>query len=154
MAGRREISSRECEISSAVTAAQKRFFDLAERKFSFAPKVIHLETDIPLATLKDWATARSAMPIAGFVKIIGIKGFPNQLASLILAPAGKAVADDDADEADIDELVIRALELALLHAKARHPDSPGGVHIIHTERPDIELAAEGVADSAGKVARR
>lgn len=154
MASRRENSSRDCEISNSVAAAQHHFFDLAKRKFGFTLKVISLETDISLSTLVDWDNGRSAMSLAGFVKIIGIKGFPNQLASLILEPAGKMVADAESDEADIDDLVIRALELALVHVKARHPESPGGVRIIHSELPDIQLAADGVADSAGKVARR
>lgn len=154
MAGRRENSSRECEISTAVAEAQVRFFDLADRKFGFTPKIIALETDIPASTLKGWIAGTSAMSLDGFIKIIAIKGFPNQLASLILAPAGKMAVDDEAEETDIDDLVIRSLELALAHVKARHPDSPGGVRIVHSEIPDIALAAEGVADKAGKVIRR
>jgi hypothetical protein len=154
MAGRREISSRTCEISAAVTTGQVRMFDLAARKYGFTRKVLHLETGISEGTLRCWIAGTSMMPLDGFVKLAAINGFPNELLSLVLDPAGRAIVDADPDETDQDDAAIAALEYALRWARARHPDSPSGIKIDHTERPDIELAADGLVDKASKVKRR
>jgi hypothetical protein len=154
MSGRRENSSRNCEISSAVTKAQVRMFDLAERDHDLTLKVLHLETRIPLGTLRGWIAGTSMMPLDGFVKLAAIKGFPNELLSLPLDVAGKSVCDAEPEETDMDDAAISALEYALKWARARHPDSPSGIRIDHTERPDLTLAAGGLTDKAGKVAGR
>lgn len=149
MAGAREISSRDCEITTATIAAQARFFDLAEQS-GFTRKVLNLSTGIPAGTLKDWANG-TMMPLAGLVKIIRIKGFPNDIASVLIEKSGKMIADAEPEETDLDDAVIAALELALEWARARHPNSSSGIRIDHTEKPTVERAGRHLADRAGKV---
>jgi hypothetical protein len=154
MAGKREIPTRGRGIFDAVKSAQVRMFDLAKNKHGFSLKVLHLETDIPMDTLRDWITGKSGMPLAGFVALSAIKEFPNELLSLPFEAAGRSVCDAEPEETDQDDAAVAALEYALKWARARHPSSPSGVRIDHTERPDLELAAEGLADKVGKVAGR
>lgn len=147
----RNISSRECEIAQAVSQAQMSMFDLAYRKHGFSRKILNLETDIPLTTLKSYEEG-TAMPIAAVVKIAAVKNFPNELVSLLFEPADKVVADAEPDEGDLDNLALAAVEVLQKYIAARHPDSAGGIRIVHGEREDIEHAAAGFADRAGKVA--
>ncbi|MBO9380429.1 hypothetical protein GG804_27065 [Sphingomonas histidinilytica] len=152
MAGAREISRSRSEISDAVRKAQARMFDLAARKHGITLKVIELETDISDSTSSGWASGKTGMPLDAFVTLATIEGFPNALLSLPFEAARKTIADSETGESDIDDLAVAAAELLVRFAKARHRKSPSGVVIDHTERPDIELAAEDLADRAGKVA--
>lgn len=152
MASTPEISRSRSEISDAVRKAQVRMFDLAARKHGITLKVIELETDISDSTSSGWASGKTGMPLDAFVSLATIKGFPNELLSLPLETARKAIGDSQPADADIDDLAVAAAELLVKFAKARHRHSAGGVEIVHSERPDIELAAEAVADRAGKVA--
>ncbi|QEH79919.1 hypothetical protein EIK56_17980 [Sphingomonas sp. C8-2] len=149
MAGAREIPSRECEITAATIAAQARFFDLADQH-GFTRKFISLSTGIPTGTLKDWANG-TMMPLAGAVKIIRIKGLPNDIATLLIEKSGKSISDAEPDETDVDDAAIAALEYALEWARARHPASPSGTRIDHTEKPNVAQAGRHLADRAGKV---
>lgn len=147
----RNISRRECEITQAVDMAQMHMFDLAYRKHGFSRKVLHLETDIPLTTLKSYEEGTS-MPVAALVKIAGVPGFPNELLSLVFEPAGKTLGDAEPDETDIDDLARAAVDVLQKYVAARHPDSPGGIRIVHNETADIKMSAAGLRDRAGKVA--
>lgn len=152
MGSPREISRSRSEISDAVRKAQVRMFDLAARKYGITLKVIELETDISDSTSSGWASGKTGMPLDAFVSLATINGFPNELLSLPFEAARKALGDSEGSETDIDDLAVAAAELLLRFAKARHRNSPSGVRIDHTERPDIELSAERLADRAGKVA--
>lgn len=147
----REIPLKPSDISDAVRREQVRMFDLANRKHGLSLKVLHAETGISTSTLSGWINGTSMMPLDGFVKIAAIRDFPNELLSLVLDVGGKSVSDADGDEGDIDDAVIAAAELFLAYAKARHPDSPGSIRIVHSEQPEIQLAARRVADRCGKI---
>ncbi|WP_313534359.1 hypothetical protein [Sphingomonas sp.] len=147
----RRISWSDGEISQSVNAAQMRMFDLAYRKHGFSRKILHLETGIPLSTLKSWEEGTS-MPIEGAVLIAGAKGFPNELLSLLFEPAAKTVCDAEPDEADIDDLAISALDVLQKYVRYRHPESAGGVRLVPGEIEDIRHSAAGFCDRASKVA--
>lgn len=147
-----EIPLKPSDISDAVRREQVRMFDLANRKHGLSLKVLHAETGISTSTLSGWINGTSMMPLDGFVKIAAIKDFPNELLSLVLDVGGKSVCDAESEQGDVDDAVIAALELALTYAKARHPDSPGNIRIVHTEQPEIKMAARRVVDRCGKVA--
>ena len=140
---------RDCDISQAVEQAQILMFDLAEKNHGLTRKALHLYTGIPTSTLKSWEEG-TAMPVAGFAKLC--KVIPNELTAMMLEPAGKSVADAEPEETDLDDLARAAVDVLQKYIAARHPESPGGIRIIHSETSDIKLAAAGLQDKAGKVA--
>lgn len=146
-----EIPLKQSEIPDAVRREQVRMFDLANRKHGLTLKVLNIETGISTSTLSGWINGTSMMPLDGFVRIAAIKDFPNELLSLVFDAAGKSVADSDEGAADVDDAVIAALEMTLAYVKARHPDSPGSIRIVHSEEPEIRMMARRVADRVGKV---
>jgi transcriptional regulator with XRE-family HTH domain len=146
MGGRREISSRDCEISATV----ERMLRLAAKR-GFSLKVLALETGIPESTLGMYLKG-TAMPLATFARIVAVKGFPNELASLPFDGASKALVDAEPDETDLDDAAVAAAKLVLRYVEARHKESPGGIRIVHSEEPDLRLHAACVVEKAGKVA--
>lgn len=151
MTQRSTISRNECEISQAVLQGQMAMLDLADRKFSFTRKRLAIETGIPATTLKSYEEG-TQMPLSAFVKIAAVKGFPNELLALPFEHSGKAVTDAESDETDIDDLARAAVDVLAKYVTARHPDSPGGIRIVHNEVDDIRMSAAGLRDRAGKVA--
>lgn len=152
MPGRREIPQRDGDISEAVRSGQMAMFDLAARKHGLTLKRLHLETDIPEGTLRGWIAGTSMMPLDGLIKLARVPGFPNTLLSLPFEPAGKALCDAEQDEADLDDAALAAVALLNRYVAARHPASPSGIRIDHTERPDLKLAARNCADRAANAA--
>lgn len=140
---------RDCDISQAVEQAQIQMFDLAEKNHGLTRKVLHLHTGIPTSTLKSWEEG-TAMPVAGFAKLC--KVIPNELTSLMLDAAGKSISDSETEETDIDDLARAAVDVLQKYIAARHPESPGGIRIVHSETGDIKMSAAGLRDKAGKVA--
>jgi len=147
----RNIMRRECEIAQAVDMAQMHMFDLAYRRHGFSRKILNLETDIPLTTIKSYEEGTS-MPVSALVKIARVKGFPNELLSLLLEPADKILADAEPDETDLDNLALAAVDVLQKYVAARHPESPGSIRIVHNEAEDIKLSARGLESRAKKVA--
>lgn len=147
----RNINRSECEMTQAVSMAQMHMFDLAYRKHGFSRKVLHLETGIPLTTIKSYEEG-TAMPLTAFVRIAAVKGFPNELLSLVMDCGGKSVCDAEEEATDIDDMARAAVEVLARYVSARHPDSPGGIRIVHNEVEDLARAAHAVTDKAGKVA--
>ena len=148
MTERNDISSRTCEIAQAVEAGQLAMFRLAERDHGLSLKILALDSGIPFGTLRSYSQG-TAMPVSALVKLSRV--IPNELTSLMLDPGGKVLADAEPEETDIDDAAIAALDLLSRYVKARHPESPGGVRIVHSEVADIRLAASGLQDRAGKV---
>lgn len=149
------ISSRSCEIAQAVEAGQRAMFKAAARDHGLTLNVLAAETGISLSTLRCYAPARpempaSAMPVYVMLKLARV--IPNHLASLMTEPGGKILADADPEETDIDDLARSAVDILQRYVAARHPDSPGGIRIVHNEVDDIKRAAAGLQDRAGKVA--
>lgn len=151
MVQRRENVRRECEISQAVDMAQMHMFDLAYRKHGFTRKILASHMEVSISTVRSWEEGAS-MPVHGFVKLARVPKFPNELLSLMVEPAGRVIADAEEDESDIDDLALSALEVLAKYVSARHPDSPSGIKIDHTERSDIKDAAKAIAGRAKKVA--
>ena len=149
MTERNDISSRTCEIAQKVEAGQLAMFRLAERDHGLSLKILSLESGIPFGTLRSYAQG-TAMPVTALVKLS--KVIPNELTSLMLDPGGKVLADAEPEETDIDDLARAAVDILSRYVSARHPDSPGGIRIVHNEIADIKLAAAGLHDRAGKVA--
>lgn len=149
MTDRNDISARCCEITQAVEAGQLAMFRLAERDHGLSLKILALETGIPFGTLRSYAQG-TTMPVPALVKLS--KVIPNELTSLMLDPGGKVLADAEPEETDIDDLARAAVDILQRYVTARHPESPGGIRIVHNEVADIKLAAAGLQDRAGKVA--
>jgi hypothetical protein len=144
------INSRECEISQAVEVAQTTMLEEAARR-GFTRKVLHLHTKIPLTTLKSYEEG-TAMPFAAFAKIAAVRNFPNDLLNLMMEVSGKEVCDATSHETDYDDLARAALEYASAHASYRHPESDGGIRLVHTETPSLKMKARALKAAAKKVA--
>lgn len=147
---RNKINRAECEISQAVEMAQMLMLDRAAQR-GFTRKFLYHATGIPLSTLKSYEEG-TAMPLSAFVKIAGVKGFPNELLSLVIDPADKSVHDSEEDETDFDDLARAASDYLVCYSQARHPDSPGSIRIVHNEKPELKLKAQGLKAAAKKVA--
>ena len=148
MTTRNDITSRTCDISQAVEAGQLTMFRLAERDHGLSLKILALESGIPHGTLRSYAQG-TAMPVSALVKLARV--IPNELTSLMLDPGGKVVADAEPEETDIDDLARAAVDILQKYVAARHPESAGGIRIVHSETDDIKLAASSLQDRAGKV---
>jgi DNA-binding transcriptional regulator YiaG len=151
MVQRRENTRRECEISLAVDMAQMHMFDIAYRKHGFSRKILASHMEVSVSTVRSWEEGAS-MPVHAFVKLARVPKFPNELLSLMLEPADRVVADAEEDESDLDDLALSALDVLVQYVAARHPDSPSGIKIDHTERGAIKDAAKAIAGRAKKVA--
>ncbi len=147
----RNISRRECEISQAVDMAQMHMLDLAYRKHGFTRKILASHMEVSPSTVRSWEEGTS-MPVHAFVKLARVPKFPNELLSLMVEPADRVIADAEEDEADIDDMVLAAAKVIELYVKGRHPDSDGGIRLVHTEKGEIKDAAKGLKARAAKVA--
>src|SRR3546814_6540120 len=76
---------------------------------------------------------------------------PNELLSRMRDVGGKVIADAEPDETDLDDLARAAVDVLQKYVAARHPESPRGVRIVHSETDDIKLSARARGDSAGEV---
>src|SRR3546814_6111193 len=76
---------------------------------------------------------------------------PNELLRLMRDVGGKVIADAEPDETDLDDLARAAVDVLQKYVAARHPESPGGVRIVHSETDDIKMSARALGDRAGKV---
>lgn len=149
MSNRSEISSRTCEIAQAVEAGQLTMFRLAERDHGLTLKILALESGIPFGTLRTYAQG-TAMPVSALCKLSRV--IPNALTSLMLDPAGKEICDAEASDTDFDDLARVALDYASAHAAFRHPQSDGGIRLVHTETPSLKMKARALKAAAKKVA--
>lgn len=140
--------STHCKISNHVRATQETVFRLAARDHGLTRKRLNLETGIPITTLKSWAEG-TEMPLSAFVKLAAV--IPNGIMSLLIEPAGKAVSDAAHDDTDLDDLALQSIRLLTRYIEARHPNSAGGIRIVHSEIPDLERAAGAVLDRAEKI---
>lgn len=97
-------------------ARQERMLRLAERDHDLSIKALSAETGIPEVTLRTYKRD-TMMPLSAFVKLCAV--IPDDLTSLILEPAGKAVCSPESTDGDIDELAheTSALTFEILDAK-------------------------------------
>src|SRR3546814_7540771 len=135
---------RISDLSSDVCASDL----LAQRKHGITRQVLNLETGIAISTLRSYEEGTS-MPVSALVKMARV--IPNELLSLMLDVGGKVIADAEPDETDLDDLARAAVDVLQKYVAARHPESPGGVRIVHSETDDIKMSARALGDRAGKV---
>jgi hypothetical protein len=115
--------------------AQREMFRLAAKECGLTLDTIVARSPLKLSTLKGWRDG-AAMPLwaAG---ALGAAGVPDHLLSLLLAPFGKHIGTDEDGEGDLDTAALDAGEVQHAVAKARHPNSPGGIAIVPQERAEI-----------------
>jgi hypothetical protein len=95
----------ENAIAQRVIAAQSHMFRLAESRHGLTRKVLHLETGIPMTTLKTWANG-TAMPVYGLAMLTRV--IPDYLTSLLLEPACKGIVTPEEGDGDLDTLAVEA----------------------------------------------
>lgn len=132
-------------------ALQREAFRLAEQEHGLSIAVLSRTRKISLSTLKGWRDG-SAMPAWA----LGELRLPDDIATLILQPFGRAVLTTDEDgeacAVDYDALGLEALGLASEVAQARSEESPGGTAIVHTEEAMIKARARRMAAKSRKAA--
>jgi hypothetical protein len=138
----RDITRHDCKIADAVTMAVGEMLDEAERR-GISIKAISHATSIPVRTLQSYREG-TAISLPSFIKIIGMKRFPTDLASMPLEVMGKAVCEADEQDAAPHDFAIACAELLLEHLKAQHPDSPDAERIGHRERPGLKVKTKTV----------
>src|SRR3546814_14465134 len=106
------------------------------------PRSTRHDTSVPFAPFCRFA-------VAALVKMARVS--PNELRSLMLDVGGKVIADAEPDETDLEDLARAAVDVLQKYVAARHPESPGGVRIVHSETDDIKMSARALGDRAGKV---
>jgi hypothetical protein len=116
-------------------ASQAEMFRLAQAECGLSLRVISQRSPIPFSTLKGWRDG-AAMP-AWALGELADAGVPDHLLTLVLAPWKRSVVTDEETDADIDDAADAAGEVASIVRRARHPNSPGGTAIVHTERAEI-----------------
>lgn len=122
-------------------------FRLAERDLGLTIAELARQSGISKSTIKGWRDG-SAMPAWA----LGELAIPDDLASLVLDPFGKFIGTAGEDDGDLDALATKASEFLAEYSKARHPDSPGGIHIVHTEKASLTELRQGLRAHARKAA--
>ena len=116
-------------------AAQAEMFRRAEM-IGLSVAVLAARSPLKLPTLKGWKNG-TAMP-AWALFALGEAGVPDHILSVVSAPFARAIYTVEDGEGDLDSAAIAASEYVMEHARARHPASPGGIAIVHTERAVLE----------------
>lgn len=133
-------------------AAQYDLFRRAEKECSLSIAILaQRNRHLKVSTMKAWRGG-AAMPVyaIGELKVAGV---PDHLLSLLVAPYAAAfVSEPDDSEGDLDTAATEALEFASEVARARHPNSPGGLAIVPQERAVIEPKRQRAAAAIRKAA--
>jgi hypothetical protein len=89
-------------------------FRLAERDHGLSLRALHLETQIPISTLRDWK-AGAAMPAWALFRL----PIPIELKSLIGEPYGQHIGYDETPDGDLAQLECDASGVVHEIAKAK-----------------------------------
>lgn len=145
------MCNRDHEIQNLL-AIQADMFRLAKRDYDLSPKRLALLSGVPEATVGSWANPRQpvAMPLHGFVRLLPY--LPDDLASLIVDPAGKHIGTNDPADSCLHDLNQDATSFSATMARATHPASPGGVHVVPTERGELRDISRRMEPKARAVA--
>jgi hypothetical protein len=132
-------------------ARQGELFRLAERDYGLTISALAVETGIPEKTLASYnhsnIFARAKMPLWVFVRLCGV--IPDDVTSIMVEPAGKCIKSTGT-EPDLDELATEAGDYAHEYSKARHPASPGGTAIVHSEAATLHDIRRRIVGRAGR----
>lgn len=131
-------------------ANQAEMFRRAEVEEGLSIAVIARRSPLNRYTMRDWKNG-TQMP-AWALGALAEAGVPEHLLSLVLEPFGRHVGRNEEGEADFDDAALAANELSSAVQRARHPKSPGGVAIVHTEKAEIIPIARKAASKVRAVA--
>lgn len=137
-----------CRITAGLLAAQQTMFRLAERDHGITQKLVHLETDMSVSAIGQYARGETAMGGPAILKLARMKQFPSELLSLLFEGTDRHVADDSDLEPDFDALGLEATDLGREVQQARSPSSPGGTNIVPIEKEAIRNRARRVCAKA------
>ena len=145
------MCSSDREIQNIV-AIQADMFRLAKRDYELSPKRLAALSGIPETTVASWANPRvpAAMPVHGLVRLLPY--LPDDLTSLLTDPAGKHIGTNDPADSCLYDLSEDAAEYQREMARATHPKSPGGVHVVPSERGTLKDISRRMAPKARAVA--
>jgi hypothetical protein len=133
-------------------AAQAEMFRRAAAAEGLTIAVLHARNQrLSKSTMRDWSTGNTAMP-AWAIGALGEAGVPDELLSLVLDPFRRHVGTDEEGEGDLDDAALAAHDLSTAVQRARHPRSPGGVAIVHSEKAEIIPLALRAAAKARRAA--
>lgn len=133
-------------------AAQVEMFRRAKEDEGLSQAVLLVrDKHLRKSTLRDWANGAAAMP-AWAIGALGEAGVPDHLLTLVTAPWSRSVRTDEETDADLDDAADAACEVADAVRRARHPSSPGGTAIVHTEKANIIPIARRAKAKLAKVA--
>jgi hypothetical protein len=142
-----------CQIARNSVATQADVFRYAERDHGLSIKRLHLRTDIPVNTLRGWASGNTAMPAWAMFKLGKQGGIPDHLLSLIGEGFERHVGTDENGDGDLDTAALDANEFQAAVQRARHPASPGGTAIVPQEVAEIvPIARRSVSSTRRAVA--
>lgn len=126
----------DCAITQSLLQRQQTMFRKAAEA-GFSHKVIHHDTGLSLSIIGQYARGETAMSGPSILKVRRAVG-PSLVS--ILFDDGDYLVPSDA-ELDYDTFAGGCIAFAAAHAKARHPDSPGGIDIIDEETPELDSVA-------------
>lgn len=131
--------SHDDRILAYVREEQREIFRIARRDLQLELKAIADLAGIPISTTKTYASGECQMPVSVLKRLLSIDGFAPILSRLFV-PEGFMLVPKR-DETDHDGLAAEAIDYAGAHARARHPNSPGGVEIVPSEKALLDAKA-------------
>lgn len=132
----------DCTITQSLLQRQRTMFRVAAMH-GWSHKLVHIETGISLSAIGQYARGETAMSGQAILKLASVKDFPSALLSILFDGTGRHVADDT-DTGDHDSMAANCIDFVAEHAKARHPESPGGVEIVDCEHKGLVQKARRV----------
>lgn len=134
------MASSNDRVTVLTLEAQADMFRLAERDHGLCLKALSSKSNIPYNTLRSYKGSGcepAVMPVSAVNKLAGI--VPDYLLSYVFDPSGRCIVPQQPDEGDHDTFAGNCIDIAAATARARHPESPGGISIVDSE--DRELRA-------------
>jgi hypothetical protein len=128
--------------------AQIEMFRQARYDHGLPPSVLAKKSHIPLTTINGWAGG-TAMPAWAFS--ILCRFIPDEVTNLLMEPSAKSIVPTDSEDAQLEDIFCEAAELVCEVQRARHPASPGGVAIVHSEKGPIKKRIRTVGAKARAV---
>jgi hypothetical protein len=132
-----------------IIALQGDMFRLARRDYALSYKRLSLLSGIPDSTIESWAKG-VAMPLHGFIALA--PHIPDDLLSMVVEPAGKFVGTFEPSGNDLHDLSTDCADYQAAMARATHPNSPGGVAVVPSERGGLRDISRRMAPKARAVA--